>query len=327
MAYVAGDTILDDEYNTFVTSTNPIGINHIMGTGATVYGLGQTELAGVAAGDGGNTVTAASWNALLTAMDNIGDHTNDSLTARTQVVAGDTIAIKAAIAADLVSLAAEVAAGSVNATAISAGSELQSSRSSTRYVGSHIVEHTVTFANANNMRFFFNAGGKIRVNLTRVGGGSANGSTATDKDDSVDEMIAAMGNFDIASVQSTRSGSTETLTTDGFAIGFQDVTTSYQTVFLLTQANGTYTSMTLKGEIKGNATAGSTVNVTIKMSLTDADSGDILYTSNNLSSIDVNENFIGVTDFATKLMLPTTAQGLDPVYTLSGSAETANDTA
>jgi hypothetical protein len=138
MGYLAGETILDDEYNTFVTSTSPIGINHIMGTGATVYGLGQTELPGVAAGDGGNTITAASWNALLTAMDNIGNHTNDSLTARTQVAAGDTIAIKAAIAADLVSLAAEVAAGSVNATALSAGSELQSSVASARYVGSHI---------------------------------------------------------------------------------------------------------------------------------------------------------------------------------------------
>jgi len=103
------------------------------------------------------------------------------------------------------------------------------------------------------------------------------------------------------------------------------VTTSYQTVFLITQSSGTYTSMTLKGEIKGNATAGSTTNVTIKMTLTDADGGDILYTSNNLSGIDVNENFIGTTDFATKLMLPTTAQGLDPVYTLSGSAETSNN--
>ena len=324
MAYVAGDTILDDEYNTFVTSTNPIGINHIMGTGATVYGLGQTELAGVAAGDGGNTITAASWNALLTAMDNIGDHTNDSLTARTQVAAGDTIAIKAAIAADLVSLAAEVAAGSVNATALSAGSELQSSVASARYVGSHIVEHTVTFANANNMRFFFNAGGKIRVNLTRNGNG---GGAKTGKDDSVDELIAAMGNFDIASVQSTRSGSGETLTTDGFAIGFQDVTTSYQTVFLLTQANGDYTSMTLKGELKGNATAGSTTNVTIKMTLTDADSGDGEFTDGNTASVDQFENFLGITDFATKLMLPTTAQGLDPVYTLSGSAETSNTTA
>ena len=326
MAYVAGDTILDDEYNAFLTNTSgTIGINHTMGTGATVYGLGQTELATVQGGtDSGTTVTAAQWNSLLTAMDNIGNHTNDTLTARTQVAAGDTIAIKAAVAADLVSLAAEVAGGSASATAISVGSELQSSVSSTRWAGSHTVEHTVTFSNANEMRFFFNAGGKIRVNLTRNGNG---GSSATSKDGSVDELITAMGDFDIASLASTRSGSGETLTTDGFAIGFQDVTTSYQTVFLLTQANGTYTSMTLKGEIKGNATQGSTTNVTIKMTLTDADGGDILYTSGNLSSIDQFENFIGQTDFATKLMLPTTAQGLDPVYTLSGSAETSNTTA
>ena len=330
MAYVAGDTILDDEYNAFVANSSaPVGINHIMGTGATVYGLGQAELPTVAAGEGqtSGTVTAASWNALLAALDNIGDHTNDTLTARTAVSAGDTISIKSAIAADLVSLAAEVAGGSTSATAISAGSELRSSRSATRYVGSHTVEHSVTFSNANEARFFFNAGGTIRVNLTRVGGGAANGSTATSKDGSVDEMITAMGNFDIKSLTSTRSGSSETLTTDGFAIGFQDVTTSYQTVFLLTQANGTYTSMTLKGEVKANATQGSTTVITVKMTLTDADSGDILYTSGNLSSVDVNENFLGTTDFATKLMLPTTAQGLDPVYTLSSSAEVSNTTA
>ena len=323
MGYVAGETILDDEFNAFVaSSSDPFGFNHFAGTGATVYGLGQPAIPTVAGGT--TTVAAAQWNSLLAGLDSIANHTNDTMTARTAVTAGDTIAIKSAVVADLATLAASVAGGSVNATAISVGSELQSSRASGRFAGSHIVEHTVTFANANNMRFFFNAGGKIRVNLTRVANG---GSSATSKDDSVDEMITAMGDFDIASVASTRSGTTETLTTDGLAIGFQDVTTSYQTVFLLTQANGTYTSMTLKGEIKGNATAGSTTNVTIKMSLTDADSGDILYTSGNLSSIDVNENFIGTTDFATKLMLPTTAQGLDPVYTLSSSAEVSNTTA
>jgi hypothetical protein len=326
MGYVAGETILDDEFNAFVaSSSDPFGFNHFAGTGATVYGLGQAAIPTVAGGT--TSVAAAQWNSLLAGLDNIANHTNDTMTARTAVTAGDTIAIKSAVAADLATLAASVAGGSVNATAISAGSELQSSRSSTRYVGSHIVEHTVTFTDANQMRFFFNAGGKIRVNLTRVGGGLANGSSTSAKDDSVDEMITAMGDFDIKSLTSSRSGTTETLTTDGLAIGFQDVTTSYQTVFLLTQANGTYTSMTLKGEIKGNATAGSTTNVTIKMSLTDADSGDILYTSGNLSSIDVNENFLGQTDFATKLMLPTTAQGLNPVYTLSGSAETSNTTA
>ena len=326
MGYVAGETILDDEFNAFVaSSSDPFGFNHFAGTGATVYGLGQAAIPTVAGGT--TSVAAAQWNSLLAGLDNIANHTNDTMTARTAVTAGDTIAIKSAVAADLATLAASVAGGSVNATAISAGSELQSSRSSTRYVGSHIVEHTVTFTDANQMRFFFNAGGKIRVNLTRVGGGLANGSSTSAKDDSVDEMITAMGDFDIKSLTSSRSGTTETLTTDGLAIGFQDVTTSYQTVFLLTQANGTYTSMTLKGEIKGNATAGSTTNVTIKMSLTDADGGDILYTDGNTSSIDQFENFIGITDFATKLMLPTTAQGLDPVYTLSGSAETSNTTA
>jgi len=323
MGYVAGETILDDEFNVFVaSSSDPYGFNHFAGTGATVYGLGQPAIPTVAGGT--TTVAAAQWNSLLAGLDSIANHTNDTMTARTAVTAGDTIAIKSAVVADLATLAASVAGGSVNATAISVGSELQSSRASGRFAGSHIVEHTVTFANANNMRFFFNAGGKIRVNLTRVANG---GSSATSKDDSVDEMITAMGDFDIASIASTRSGTTETLTTDGLAIGFQDVTTSYQTVFLLTQANGTYTSMTLKGEIKGNATAGSTTNVTIKMSLTDADSGDILYTDGNVSSVDQFENFIGVTDFATKLILPTTAQGLDPVYTLSGSAETSNTTA
>ena len=327
MAYVAGDTILDDEYNAFLTNTSgTIGINHTMGTGATVYGLGQTELPAVQGGtDSGTTVTAASWNALLTAMDNIGNHTNDSLTARTQVAAGDTIAIKAAVAADLVSLAAEVAAGSVNATALSVGSELQSSRASGRFAGSHIVEHTVTFANANSMRFFFNSGGKIRVNLTRVANG---GGSATDKDDSVDEMITAMGNFDIGAQVSTRSGSSETLSTDGFANGVDDLGTGYTAIFLLTQANGTYTSMTLKGEAKvNNATYGTAVSVTVKMSLTDADGGDAEFTDGNTDSIDQFENFIGTTDFATKLMLPTTAQGLGTVYTLSGSAETSNNTA
>ena len=70
MAYVAGDTILDDEYNAFLTNTSgTIGINHTMGTGATVYGLGQTELPAVQGGtDSGTTVTAASWNAFSNAI-------------------------------------------------------------------------------------------------------------------------------------------------------------------------------------------------------------------------------------------------------------------
>ena len=324
MAYQAGDTILDDEYQAFVAaSSSPFGWNHIAGTGSGNQGLGQTHLVEVTPGS--TTVAASQWNALMTGITNIANHTNDSITSRTAVATGDTITIKTAIAADLATLSTSVAGGCVNATAVSAGSELQSSQSSTRYAGSHTVEHSVTFASGDNLRFFFNAGGKIRVNLTREGNG---GSAKTSKDDSVDELITAMGNFDIGAQVSTRSGSGETLSTDGFANGVDDLGTSYTTIFLLTQSSGTYTSMTLKGEAKvDNATYGTATVVTVKMTLTDADSGDSEFTSGNTSSVDQYANFIGQTDFATKLMLPTTAQGLGTVYTLSASAEVSNTTA
>ena len=206
MGYVAGQTILDDEYNTFVnSSSSPYGYNHFAGTGALNYGLGQTAIATNVAGD---TITAAEWNSLFTGMDNIANHTNDTLTSTAARSAGDTIAVKSALEADLASLAAEVAGGSTSATAISAGSELQSSTSSTRWTGSHIVEHSITFSNNNDLRWFFNAGGTMRMTFTRNSNG---GGSATSKDSSVDELITAIGNFDLKSGVSTRSGSGETV--------------------------------------------------------------------------------------------------------------------
>ena len=79
MAYSAGDTILDDEYNAFVdSSSDPFGYNHFAGAGAADYGLNQSSISTVSAGD---TVAASSWNALFTGMDNIANHTNVSITA------------------------------------------------------------------------------------------------------------------------------------------------------------------------------------------------------------------------------------------------------
>ena len=323
MAYVAGDKILDDQYNTFVnSSSSPFGYNHFAGTGSGVYGLGQTHIATRSVG---TTIQASDWNSLFTGITNIANHTNDSITTRTAVSAGDTIAIKAAVAADLATLAASVAGGCTSATAVSESAELQSQTSSTRWTGSHTVEHSITFSTGDNLRHFFNAGGKMRTQLSRNGNG---GGSATSKDSSVDELIAAMGNFDIGSVVSTRSGSGETLTTDGFALGVSDLTTSYQTIFLLTQNSGTYTSMTLKGEAKvNNGTYGSDTTVTVKMTLTDADGGDSEFTSGNTSGVDQYANFIGQTDFSLHTVNPTTAQGLASVASIASSAAVSNTTA
>jgi len=325
MGYVAGETIKDDEYNVFVaSSSSPFGYNHIAGTGSGNQGLGQTELAQVSASDS-NLIKAASWNSLLAGIDNIANHTNDSMTARGQVTAGDPIKIKAAVATDLATLSASVAGGCVNATAVSESSELRSAASGTRYAGSHVVEHSVSFANGNDLRHFFNAGGKIRIKLTRTGNG---GGSATSKDASVDELITALGNFDIGAQVSTRSGSGETLQTDGLANGVDDFGTSYVTIAVIRQSSGTYTTMDLKIEGKvDNATYGDATKVTIKCSVIDADSGDSEFTDGNTSGVDQFANFIGTTDWALHTVNPTTDQGLGSVATISASAIESNTTA
>jgi len=321
MGYVAGEKILDDEYNNFVnSSSSPYGYNHFAGTGALNYGLGQTEIATQNAND---TITAAQWNSLFTGMDNIANHTNDTLTSTAARSAGNTIAIKSALVADLASLAAEVAGGSTSATAVAAGSELQSSVASARWNASHIVEHSITFSNNNDLRWFFNAGGTMRMSFTRNANG---GSAATDKDDSMDEMITAICNFDLKAVVSTRSGSGETVTTNGLALGVMDLTTSYQVILKVTQSSGTYTSMYVNIEAKLNAAIASAVTVTLKTELYDPDAGDSEYTSGNLNSIDQYENFVGVTDVSLRIIAPTTAQGLASVSTIASSAVVSNTT-
>ena len=199
MAYQAGDSITADQYNIFVNnSSSPYGYNHFAGTGSGVYGLGQTHIATVSAG--ATTITAAQWNSLLTGMDNIGNHTNDSLTARTQVTTGDEIAIKSAVEADLASLAAEVAGGSTSATALGTNAVGSSSNSGT-WNTSSTIERSVTFASADTMRHFFNAGGKIRVDPSCTTG--IDGS----KDDVFNDLtVTAIGNLDIGALTSTRSG-------------------------------------------------------------------------------------------------------------------------
>ena len=113
MGYVAGETILDDEYIAFVnSSSSPFGINHIMGTGSGNQGLGQSTIGVVNAGD---TITAAQWNALFTAMDNVANHTNVSLTSTAQRAAGDPVAIVSALVSDIASLSTAVAGGSTGA--------------------------------------------------------------------------------------------------------------------------------------------------------------------------------------------------------------------
>ena len=279
MAYQAGDTITGAQYNIFVNnSSSPFGYNHFAGTGSGNYGLGQTHIATVTGGS--TTITAAQFNSLFTGMTNIANHTNDTLTSAAQVSAGSTIAIRSALEADLASLAAEVAAGSTSATALTTSSALQTVTSSSGWGSSATSEISATFASADALRHFFNAGGKIRFTMTA----NAESNSSNVKDQSFIDMGSALGNIDIAAHSTTRSGSGETLTTNGLSNGFHNLSDSYTVLIKLTSDNSNYTSNTVEVSAKLNAAVGSATVLTVKCVSTDP-AGDTTYTGGNTDGV------------------------------------------
>ena len=315
MAYSAGDPILDDEYNTFVnSSSDPFGYNHFAGPGSGQYGLNQSTIATVSAGD---TINASSWNSLFTGMDNIANHTNVSITA-SSVSAGDTIAVRSALISDLANLAAAVAGGSTSATAIGTNAVGSSTNSGT-FNNTSTIERSVTFANNNTMRAFFNGGGFIRIDP------SATTGIDGDKDTVFDDLTTtAIGNLDLKAQSTTRSGSGETLTTNGLSNGFHDLGTGYTTLIKLTSDNSGYTSNTVEISAKLDAAVNSATVITIKMVSTDA-AADDTFTAGNTDGVPANPNEAPQMTLALIEHFPTNAQGLASNIQSASNAEVSND--
>lgn len=313
MAYSAGDTILDDEYNAFVNnSSSPFGYNHFAGPGSAEYGLNQSTIATVSAGD---TINASHWNSLFTGMDNIANHTNTSITA-SSVSAGDTIAIRSALITDLANLAAAVAAGSTGATALSTNAVGTSTNSGT-WNSTSTIERSVTFANNATMRAFFNAGGSIRVDP------AISGSVTGSKGTVFNEICNAIGNLDIGAHASTRSGSGETQTTFNSGTGFHDLGTGYSTIIRITSNNGGYTSNYVEISAKLNAAVSSATVMTIRMVSSDP-ADDTTYTSPNTSGVPANPNEAPAMQLNIIEEFPNANEGLASAIQSSSNAQVSN---
>ena len=315
MAYSAGDTILDDEYNAFVNnSSSPYGYNHFAGPGSGVYGLNQSTISTVSAGD---TINASNWNALFTGMDNIANHTNTSITA-SSVSAGDTIAIRSALITDLANLASAVAGGSTSATALNSAASAGSSTNSGTWNSSSTIERSVTFADNNTMRAFFNAGGKVRMDPSCITG------IAGSKDTVFSQLtVTATGNLDIGAHATTRSNSGEVTTTNGLANGFHDLGTGYTTLLKLTSNNSGYTSDTVTYSAKLNAAVDSATVITVRMVSTDP-AADTTYTSPNTSGVPANPNEAPRMTLAVLTINPNDTEGLASTISPSSNAQVSN---
>lgn len=267
MTYSVGGLIQATDYNGFANDTAGANLNGIWGTGTGDKGWGQTALATVSTG---GTVTATQWAGLVNNLATAGSQTSTTLTSRTAPVAGNTISILSALNTDLTSVTTN------RGNAASSGTEygtFSGTTSKTTATGSGTTAwtitftHTVTFPSANQARYFWNAGGIVRLKYGKS-------STGTDTDPDWNTFAGLCGSINLtgrvnstsqtiagqAYTGTTRIGGTGgTQTTLATTTGWYNLTGTPTTIFQLNNATAPYS-----GEyIRTTATATSTTVLTL----------------------------------------------------------------
>jgi len=265
MTYTSGSLIQATDYNTFTTT--PGGLNDIWATGATDKGWGQS---GFTSASVASTVTATQWAQLVNNLGSSGSQTNTALTSRTAPTAGDTIGILAALSADITSVTTNRGNAAASGTEYGTFSGTTSKTSATgsgQSAWTITFTHTVTFPSADQARYFWNAGGIVRLKYGKS-------STGTDNDPEWNALAGYCGTINLTGrvagaaqtiagqsyTGTTRlSGSGGTQTTLATTTGWYNLTGSATTIFKLNNATSPYT-----GEfIQTTATATSSTVLTL----------------------------------------------------------------
>jgi hypothetical protein len=236
MSYAQGSVIDAADYNGLVgsNSTTAGTINYVWDTGNGQFGYGQGAVSAVSAAA---TITATQWSTMLNALNRSLQHQAGAAATLGPVnyTAGSVITYFANVATSVTTINTNKLNFNSTRGATSTGSNLDKAYTNEAATLTHTI--TVTFASADQARYFFNAGGRLSLVATQGGD-----FTANDKEVRWAALINAIGTIHLDQLTSTRTGTGETLTTDGSAIGYWDLTTSNQTLIRLTEDTAPYTA-------------------------------------------------------------------------------------
>ena len=174
MTYAQNSLVVAADYNNFVSTGAP-NVNNIWSTGSGSVGYGQTALSTVTVGA---KVFANPWASLINTIASMAAHQGTAITAVTPVSINDKIAFISAMSTNL----SAVNSNTLNAAAT--GADIVNSATRTTAWGPAVgltqINSTVTvsFASASAARYFFNAGGTIRVTCSRSGGSALPANTS-----------------------------------------------------------------------------------------------------------------------------------------------------
>jgi hypothetical protein len=170
MTYSAGGLIQATDYNGFVSTNANANVNDVWGAGSGDKGWGQTALSTVSAA---GTVTATQWASLVNTITSMGGQTNTTITSRVAPTTGSTIQILSNLSTDLTNITANRNNAAANGTQFTGWSGTNSKTGGTSGATWSITfTNTVTFASAAAARYFFNAGGRIRLDVSKTSTGN-----------------------------------------------------------------------------------------------------------------------------------------------------------
>ena len=260
MSYAQNGLIEATDFNTLVganpeTSANKL--NTVWATGGTTAGYGQTAVSQVAEGD--TVIATGQWNALVANTASAAAHSGSSITSVTAPTSGGTVTYLSAIPTNLTT----IYTNRRNAAAVGSTSSSTATRSSSWENGLTFT-HTVTFASGDAARYFFNAGGQIKMTASHPTGSGINllFSDLASNAGTLVQSAPNSGTVSIAGVNysgiSRVGGGGNTPTIDANK-GYFGLSTSNATVYTQTASSGPsgYLSSFIRYITKSNGAQGS----------------------------------------------------------------------
>jgi hypothetical protein len=236
-------------------------LNTVWATGSGFAGYGQTAEANVAIGD---TVTAVKWANLITKTANLASHQSSSITSVTAPASGNTITYNANVVTNLqttyVNKLNAGTQGSTTANTIAYGSTWSTALTFT---------HTVTFANGDAARYFFNSGGQLKLTCSHANTTAGINLLFNNLASNVGTVVMSAPTTGAVTISSVSfngitkvggGGSAPTISTNS---GYYAMTTSNANVFTQTASTGPsgYLSTFVRVIARSNGTVGSNGDV------------------------------------------------------------------
>ena len=200
MTYAQGGLIQASDYNSLVgtdqgTSSVANKLNTVWGVGQGAFGYGQTPVTNVTAT---SVVTATQWASLINTLNNVRRHQSGSATNLTANTAGQRIDYLSSLSSQIstaysnalnVGVSGTTVTGSAVVTNWSASIGNPGGNPPNSYTNQTALTNTfgltAKFASPDQARYFFNAGGKLKYNISAAQNSSTSART--------NEIISLLG--------------------------------------------------------------------------------------------------------------------------------------